>query len=50
VALAAAGLADTPEDGVALAQETQRAGKAGATLEAWVAAAKKAALVAAKAA
>jgi len=43
MALAAAGLADTPEDGVALAQETQRAGKAGATLEAWVAAATAAA-------
>ena len=38
VALAAAGLADTPEDGVALAQETQRAGKAGGTLVRWRAA------------
>ena len=38
VALAAAGLADTPEDGVALAQETQRAGKAGGTLARWSAA------------
>ena len=36
VALAAAGLAATPEDGVALAQETQRAGKAGGVLDAWV--------------
>ena len=50
VALAAAGLAPTPEDGVALAQETQRAGKAGATLAAWVAAAKQAAAVGATAA
>lgn len=43
VALAAAGLAGTPEEGVALAQETQRAGRAGATLDAWVAVSAKAA-------
>lgn len=37
VALAAAGLADgTPEGGVALAQELQRAGKAGDVLKKWV--------------
>ena len=39
VALAAAGAADgTPEGGVALAQELQRAGKAGDVLQKWIAA------------
>ena len=39
VALAAAGAADgTPEGGVALAQEIQRAGKAGDVLKKWIAA------------
>jgi anthranilate phosphoribosyltransferase len=45
VALAAAGLAPSPEDGVALAQEVQRAGKGAGVLEAWVAAGKEAARV-----
>lgn len=36
VALAAAGVVATPEDGVAAAQEAQRAGKAGDTLRKWV--------------
>lgn len=35
-ALAAGGIAATPEDGIAMAQEAQRAGKAGATLAKWV--------------
>jgi hypothetical protein len=44
VALAAAGAADgTPEGGVALAQEIQRAGKAGDVLVKWVEASQRAA-------
>ena len=35
-ALAAGGIAATPEDGIAMAQEAQRAGKAGDTLARWV--------------
>ena len=38
VALAAAGVVATPEDGVMAAQEAQRAGKAGDTLAKWIAA------------
>ena len=37
VALAAAGIAASPAEGVAMAQEVQRAGKPGAVLAAWVA-------------
>ena len=36
VALAAAGVVGTPEDGVAAAQEAQRAGRAGDVLGRWV--------------
>ncbi|KAG1666023.1 hypothetical protein FOA52_010933 [Chlamydomonas sp. UWO 241] len=37
VALAACQVAATPQDGVAMAQEVQRSGKAGGTLAAWIA-------------
>lgn len=36
VALAAAGVASTPHEGVAMAQEVQRAGKPGVVLEKWI--------------
>jgi anthranilate phosphoribosyltransferase len=41
VALAAAQVAATPAEGVAMAQEVQRSGKAAQTLEAWVATSQK---------
>lgn len=42
VALAAAQVAASPQEGVVMAQEAQRSGKAGSTLAAWIAASQKA--------
>lgn len=50
VALAAAQVVATPADGVALAQEVQRSGKAAATLQAWQAASHRLGLAEAEAA